>query len=99
MCSEKPDTRYRPSDFIPVREELEVCPGSIWFHFCKTLVLSTSQLYFLNAHVHHHGTRGVVSFDQSGEVTAEHFFNPAQVRLAVAGHQFGALFVYIQPTV
>lgn len=63
------------------------------------LVLATSQLYFLNAHVHHHGTRGVVSFDKSGEVTAEHFFNPAQVRLAVTGNQFGALFVDIQPTV
>lgn len=82
---------------------MEVCPGfreHFWgFKSGKMLVLSTSQLYFLDAHVHHHGTRGVVSFDKSGEVTAEHFFNPAQVRLAVTGNQFGALFVYIQPTV
>lgn len=69
------------------------------FTSAEVLVLSTSQLDFLNAHVHHHWTRGVVSLDQRGEVTAEHFFYPAQVRLAVTGNQFGALFVYIQSTV
>ncbi len=40
-----------------------------------------------------------MSFDERGEVTAEHFFYPAKVRLAVAGNQFGALFVYIQSAV
>lgn len=59
----------------------------------------TSQLDLLNAHVHHHGPRRVVGFDQGGEVTAEHLLDPAQVRLAVAGNQFGALFVYIQAAV
>lgn len=59
----------------------------------------TSQLYLLNAHVHHHGSRRVVSFDKRGQVTAKHLLYPAQVRLAVAGNQFGALFVHIQPAV
>lgn len=40
-----------------------------------------------------------MSFDKCGEVTAKHFLYPAQVWLAVAGNQFGALFVHIQPTV
>lgn len=59
----------------------------------------TSQLDLLNAHVHHHGPCGVVGFDQGGEVTAEHLLDPAQVRLAVTGNQFGALFVYVQAAV
>ncbi len=70
---------------------------SFWWGF--NVMPSTSQLYLLNAHVHHHGSCRVVSFDKRGEVTAEHFLYPAQVRLAVAGNQFGALFVYIQPTI
>lgn len=37
----------------------------------------TSQLYLLDAHVHHHGSCCVMSFDKRGEVTAEHFLYPA----------------------
>lgn len=40
-----------------------------------------------------------MGFDKCGEVTAKYFLYPAQVRLAVAGNQFGALFVYIQSTI
>lgn len=63
------------------------------------MINSTSQLYLSDTHVHHHGSRGVVSFDKCREVTAKHFLYPAQVRLAVTGNQFGALFVYIQAAV
>ena len=59
----------------------------------------TSELYLSNTHVHHHGSSRVMSLDKRGEVTAKHFLYPAQVRLAVTGNQFGALFVYIQPTI
>lgn len=40
-----------------------------------------------------------MSFDERGEVTAEHLLDSAQVRLAVTRNQFGTLFVYIQPTI
>lgn len=66
---------------------------------CSAAISPTSQLDLLNAHVHHHGPSSVVGLDQGGEVTAEHLLDPAQVRLAVTGNQFGALFVYIQSAV
>lgn len=59
----------------------------------------TSQFYLPDAHVHHHGSRGVVRFDQRGEIAAVDLLYPAQVWLAVAGNQFGALFVYIQAAI
>lgn len=71
----------------------------LWSGFDWWLIKCTSQLYLSYTHVHHHGSCCVVSFDKRGEVTAEHFLYPAQVRLAVAGNQFRALFVYIQPAI
>lgn len=59
----------------------------------------TSELYLSNTHVNHHGSCRVMSLNKRGEVTAKHFLYPAQVRLAVARNQFGALFVYIQSTI
>lgn len=60
-----------------------------------TDIFLTSSLQFLYAHVHHHGSLGVVGFDQCGEVTAVNLLDVSQVWLAVIGHDFGALFVHV----
>lgn len=65
----------------------------------RVALAHTSEFYLSNAHIHHHGSCGVMSFDKGGQITAVHFLNSAQVRLAVTGNQFGALFVYIQATI
>lgn len=61
--------------------------------------LLTSRLEFLYAHVDHHGSLGVVGFDQRGEVAAVHLLDVSQVRLAVVRDDFGALLVDVQATV
>lgn len=64
-----------------------------------TDIMLTSSLQLLYAHVHHHGSLGVVGFDQCGEVTAVHLLDVPQIWLAVIGHNFGALFVHVQTTI
>lgn len=59
----------------------------------------TSCFEFLYAHVDHHGSLGVVGFDQRGEVAAVHLLDVPQVWLAVVGHDFGALLVDVQAAV
>ncbi len=59
----------------------------------------TSCFEFLYAHVDHHGSLGVVGFDQRGEVTAVHLLDVSQVWLAVVGNDFGALLMDVQATV
>lgn len=52
-----------------------------------------------NAGIHHHGPLGVVGLHERGEIAAVNSLYPLEVRLAVVGHVFGALLVYVQPTV
>lgn len=59
----------------------------------------TSSLEFLYAHVDHHGSLGVVGFDQRCEVAAVHLLDMTEVRLAVVRDDFGALLVDVQATV
>lgn len=100
LCALRSQTLGRDLRISSLREKNQAFLSVLSsFPSVNTPALPTSQLYLLDAHVHHHGTRGVVGLDQRGQVTAEHFFDPAQVRLAVTGNQFGALFVYIQATV
>lgn len=68
-------------------------------HLHSGLLWLTSSLKFLNAHVDHHGSLGVVCFDQRGEVAAVHLLDMPQVWLAVVRHDFGALLMDVQPTV
>lgn len=51
------------------------------------------------AHVHHHGSFCVVSFDECGEVTAVNLLHVLQVRFAVVGHHLRALLMNIQATI
>lgn len=62
-------------------------------------LLLTSRLNLLYAHVHHHGSLGVVSFHQSCELTAVYFLDVFQVWHAVVGYHSGALLVDVQATI
>lgn len=57
---------------------------NIHAHACPEL---TSGLDLSYAHVHHHGSRCVISFHQGREVTAVDFTDVSQVWFAVVGHQ------------
>lgn len=59
----------------------------------------TSRFNFPNAYVHHHGSLRVVGLHERGEVTAVHFLDPLEIRLAVVGNVLGTLLVYVQSTV
>lgn len=59
----------------------------------------TSLLNLLDAHVYYHGPRGIVCFHQGGKVAAVYFLDALQIWLAVIGHVFGTLFMYIQSAV
>lgn len=56
-------------------------------------------LDLFDTNVQNHRPWRVVGFDQCGEIAAEDLLDPAEVRLTVTGHEFGALFVHVQPTV
>lgn len=62
-------------------------------------LLLTSWFNFPYAHVHYHGSLGVVSFHQSCELTAVYFLDVFQVWHAVAGYHSGALLVDVQTTI
>lgn len=61
--------------------------------------LRTSRLDLPYAHVHHHGSGRVVGVHQGRQVAAVDFTDVPQVGFTVVGHQRGALFVDVQPTV
>lgn len=62
-------------------------------------LLLTSRLNLLYAHVHHHGSLGIVGFYQCRKVTTVYFLDMLEVRLAVIWHHFGTLLVDIQTTI
>lgn len=87
---------------------MSVCSSNIIYLTCEpkqerkeggTGNAITSVLYLSDAHVHNHGAWCIVSFNQCGEVTAEDLLDAPQVRLAVAGHQLGALLMNVESTV
>lgn len=59
----------------------------------------TSRLNLLYAHVHHHGSLGMVGFYQGCKVTTVYFLDMLEVRLTVVWHHFGTLFVDIQTAI
>lgn len=59
----------------------------------------TSRFNLSNAGIHNHWPLGIVGFHQCGEIAAVDSLYPLEVWLAVVGHVFGALLMYVQPTV
>lgn len=51
------------------------------------------------AHVHHHGSLWVMSFDQCCEITAVHLLHVLQIRFTVVGNHLRALLMNIQSTI
>ena len=63
------------------------------------LSTQTSCFDLSNARIHNHWPLGIVGFHQRGEIAAVDSLYPLEVWLAVVWHVFGALLMYVQPTV